>query len=154
MSPPPSPLPTPGSPGYWGATQVLAARGVYFRAQTCGEALNAAPRGSAASCPPLHPPSRRLSPRRARGQAPPLLHRAGVPWGGRAHYRPRRELIRLTGICLHIQMACLSHLVRLKMTKRLEAVWVLQEMTPGILVYFLIFNIYANFLQSMEVTSG
>lgn len=29
-----------------------------------------------------------------------------------------------------MQMACLSHLVRLKMTKRLEAVWVLQEMTP------------------------
>ena len=29
-----------------------------------------------------------------------------------------------------MQMACLSHLVRLQMTKRLEAVWVLQEMTP------------------------
>lgn len=31
------------------------------------------------------------------------------------------------GVCLHMQMGCLSHWVCLKMTKRLDAVWVPDE---------------------------
>lgn len=81
-------------------------------------------------CPRCHHPPPRLSPRRARGQAPPPLCRGQGALGRKGPLQTPEGLIRLTGICLHMQMACLSHLVCLKMTKRLEAVWVLQEMTP------------------------
>lgn len=37
----------------------------------------------------------------------------------------RTGLIRhLAGVCLHMQITCLPHLVYFKMTKRLDAVWV------------------------------
>lgn len=68
---------------------------------------------SLGSLPP--PPSpRRSAPRRAQGRAPNSTApgRQGAE-GRKGSARSAAGLIRRAGLCLHMQIACLSHLVRL-----------------------------------------
>lgn len=68
----------------------------------------------------------RAGPRQAQSWAFHSFREGRAKRGGRkGPLRTLKTLIRChAGVCLHMQIACLPHLVYFKMTKRLDAVWV------------------------------